>query len=256
MLLELSRQIKLKYKKELKFLYEKVSQGRMAEEDILKELRMIEAYLSLDHQNVELETKLLLCLNDDISSNATCGMSSNIADNARSVSCQTDCSNVSSKSAEKASQCVFEQKSRTFNSELITLHVEQRHPFKVSTVVLKTDMWGLNYLITGTLAHCEEHKYSKRCKEKMFRIHITNNKPNGSIWDVVGIKYKVHLHSWVKANTISKPVTKSGGDDISVRSSEDLILHSQLMDRCRNWVNREDNLKVSLEISVKMIKLG
>ena len=251
---ELSCQMKeigVKCKTELKTLSAKVALGRVAEKHMLKELHVIEAYLDRDHQNVELETKLLLCLNDDLNSNADGSLSSTFVGQAKSVSCQTDCNNLSPKSVEKASQCVIEQKSKIFYSEVITLHVEQRNPLKVSTVKLNTDMWGFIFHITGTLAHCEEHKYSKGCKEKMFRISITNNQSNGPFFDTVVIKHEVRLLNWVDpTNTLSGVASAIGAPSgLSMRSSIPLILHPHLMNHCRNWVNQEDNLRVSIDLS-------
>ena len=102
------KEIEVKCRQQLRTLNKKVSQGRVAEQAVLKELHVIETYLDLDHQNVELETKLLLCLNDDLNSNADGSLSSTFVGQAKSVSCQTDCGNLSPKSVEKASQSVVE----------------------------------------------------------------------------------------------------------------------------------------------------
>ena len=252
-LLDLSCQmndIQEKSKKQKKTLNEKVIQAQVTKNEIWKELQVIGKYLDLEHHNSELEIKLLLRLND--ANSLPKDLSDTFVDQMMSSSCQTEHGSVT-KGVEKASQCACEPK--TFKSGEITLHVEQRKSFKVSTVELNPNMWGFIFHITGTLTHCEKHKYSKTCSERMFRISITSSNPEGSLWDVVGIEYEVHLHNWVDStSTISKVWSTVGRGDISITSPKDLILHSHLMEPCRNWVNQENNLKVSINLSVyKMV---
>ena len=239
-------EIKEKCKNQIKALNENLTQAQVAEKEVMKELQVIEEYFDLDRHDSELETKLLLRLNDaNISPR---DLSRTFFGQTMSSSCNTQCSS-GTKSARKASQYVSEPK--TFKSGEIMLHIDQRNPFKVSTGILNTDILGFIFHITGTLAHCRDHNYSKTCKEKMFQISFTSNQRNGSIWDVVTIKYKILLHDWVDfTNTISKTGSAIGGGGIPMGFSADLILHSQLMDSRRNWVNEKNNLKISLELSV------
>ena len=235
-----------KCKNQMKALNEKLTHTQVAEKEVTKELHVIDSYLDLDHHDLELATKLLLHLND--ASGTPRDLSNTYIGQTMSSSCQTEYRNVT-KSVEKASQYVSDP--ITFKSGEITLHVEQRNPLKVATVTLNTKMWGFGFRVSGAVEPCQLHKYSKGCQEKMFRITITNNNPNGSFWDVIGIKYEVHLYNWVDStSTISKASSIIGGKNISIISGCDVVLYSHLVSPARNWVNQDNNIKVSVDLSV------
>ena len=248
-LLDLSCQIneiKEKCKNEMKALKENLTRAQVAEKEVTKELLVIDSYLDLDHHDLELETKLLLHLND--ASSTPMDLSNTYIGQTMSSSCQTEYRNVTTKSVEKASQYVSDPK--TFKSGEITLHVEQRNPLKVTTVTLNTKMWGFRFRVSGTVEPCQLHKYSKGCQEKMFRITITSSNPNGSFWDVIGINYEVHLYNWVDStSTISTAGSTIGGKNLSITSGSDVVLYSYLVNPARNWVNQDNNIKVSVDLS-------
>ena len=249
LLLDLSGQMKEiqeKCKKQMKALNEKLTYAQVVEKEITKELQVIEKYLDTDRYDLELETKLLLRLND--ASSSPRDLSNTYIGQTMSSSCQTEYRNVT-KSVEKASQYVSDP--ITFKSGEITLHVEQRNPLKVATVTLNTKMWGFGFRVSGTVEPCQLHKYSKGCQEKMFRITITNSNPNGSFRDVIGINYEVHLYNWVDStSTISKAGSTIGGKNVSITSGSDVVLYSLLVSPARNWVNQDNNIKVSVDSSV------
>ena len=244
-LLDLSDQMNKmqeKCEKQMRALNEKVTQAQVAKKEVMKEIQVIAKYLELERKDLELETKLLLCLND--ANSLPRDLSNTYVDQTMSSSCQTECSSVT-KSIEQVFQCLSEAK--IFNSGEITLHVEQKNPFRVSRVKLNTRMWGFGFQISG-----QSHRHVS--DEEMFRISIISSNPNGSFWDAIGIKYEVRLHNWVDpTNIIWKTGSTIGGGNISLKISDGLILHSQMMDPCRNWLNQEDNLKFSIDLSVYKI---